>query len=226
MSAPSSFLASLLARLTDWMPVTEFEKRMRDYFLSDRPRAEVADFRAKRGAVKPLRDEVAPVLHHVKFVKAKGDIKFALSDTVPDCWLRDTPDAEPRGLEVTVALSREQHFLGQDMNEKAIGRGFIGLPDAAPAKAFADRLAKPRIMYSSASPLEVIADGIKSCLKRKAHPKYAGFDLLIEAPLHSLSNERWRQVEDELRVAASLMPFCEIHVIGNQDTEPFGFRIK
>lgn len=81
-------------------------------------RAELADYRAKPGAVKKLRDEVVPVLHHVKFVKAKGDIRFELSSDLPDCWLRDKPNAAPQGLEVTVAQSREQQRLGQEMNEK------------------------------------------------------------------------------------------------------------
>lgn len=198
---------------------------MRDYFLGDRPKAEIADFRAKRGAVKVLRDEVAPVLHHIKFTKANGDIRFALDNTVPDCWLRE-PSGKTQGLEITVAQAREQHLLGKEMNDKGIGRGFIGIPDTASAKAFEERLAKPRIMYSSASPLKAIAQGIKLCLQKKNHPKYAGCDLLIEAPLRCLPNERWSQIEDELCIAANELPFREIHVIGNQDTEPFGFRIK
>ena len=74
--------------------------------------------------------------------------------------------------------------------------------------------------------LKVIGNGIKYCLGKKDHPKYAGHDLLIEAPLHSLPKERWSLIEDDLRLAASTMPFREIHVIGTHDTAPFGFRIK
>lgn len=55
MNLPSPHLASLLTRLTDWIPISEFEARMRDYFEGDRPQAEIADFRAKRSAVKSLR---------------------------------------------------------------------------------------------------------------------------------------------------------------------------
>jgi hypothetical protein len=79
-------------------------------------------------------------------------------------------------------------------------------------------------MYSSASPLKAVADGIKFCLQKKAKPTYAGLDLLIEAPLDSLPHQRWSQIEDELRAAAKAMPFREVHVIGNH--KPFGFRIK
>jgi hypothetical protein len=207
------------------MPISEFEALLHSYFSGERSPAELADYRAKRGAAKALRDEVAPVLRHVKFVKAKGEIKFTLNNAVPDCWLRDSPSAAPQGLEVTVAQSREQHELGKALNERKISPGFIGLPDTAPSKAFTDKMARERVMFSPASPLKVVAAGITRCLERKAHPKYAGFDLLIEAPLHSLPRDRWKNVEAELRAAASVMPFRKIHVIGDQQ-DPFGFQIK
>jgi hypothetical protein len=107
-----------------------------------------------------------------------------------------------------------------------LGRGFLGLSDDAPSKDFSERLAEPRIMYSTESALRIIGNGIKACLLKKLKPKYDGFDLLIEAPLRSVPNERWSQIVEELRAAASEMPFRQIHVIGNQDSEPFGFRIK
>lgn len=226
LPSPDTPLGLLFARLADWNSISEFEQAMQSYFVGKRSQAEIADFRAKRGASKTLRDEITPVLHHLKFIKAKGEVKFALNNTVPDCWLREGREARPQGLEITVAQSREQYHLGRELNEKPMGRGFLGLPDDASSKAFSERLARPRVMYSSESALRVIGNGIKSCLKKKTDPKYEGFDLLIEAPLRSLPNERWSRIEDELRFSASKMPFREIHVIGNQDTEPFGFRIK
>lgn len=226
LPAPDTRLERLFARLAEWMPIADFEALMRSYFSGERSKSEIADFRAKRGALKKLRDEVAPVLSHVQFVEAKGEIKFALNNSVPDCWLRTNPEAEPRGMEVTVAQSREQHHLGRQLNEKGISPGFIGLPDTASSKAFADKLARGRVMFSPASPLKSVAAGIKLCLEKKKDPKYAGFDLLIEAPLHSLPKNRWTQIEPELRATASGMPFREIHVIGDHDNEPFGFRIK
>jgi hypothetical protein len=224
--APDTSLALLYARLADWNSIVDFEQAMHNYFSGKRSQAEIADFRTKRGASKVLRDEVSPVLHHLRFVKAKGEVKFALNNTVPDCWLREDPNGKPQGLEVTVAQSREQHHLGRELNEKRMSRGFLGLPDSASSKAFSDRLARPRVMYSTGSALEVIGNGIKSCLRKKVDAKYAGFDLLVEAPLQNVQNERWNKIKDDLRSAASEMPFREIHVIGNQDTEPFGFRIK
>jgi len=219
-------LGRLYARLSGWMSLAEFEQALAEYFNGPRTKAEIADYRAKRGATKKLRDEVVPVLHHTKFVKARGEVRFDLNSEVPDCWLRNNPTAAPQGLEITVAQPREQHLLGQEMNEKGIGRGHLGLPDDAPAKAFKERLARPRVMYSSEGALKVIGNGIKACLQKKSDPKYAGHDLLIEAPLQSLPKERWSLIEDELRSAASGMPFREIHVIGNQASESFGFRIK
>jgi hypothetical protein len=59
-------------RLSDWMALAEFEQALAGYFNEPRPAAELADYRAKREAVKKPRDEVVPVLHHVKF-KAKGE---------------------------------------------------------------------------------------------------------------------------------------------------------
>lgn len=223
---PDTPLGKLFARLGEWMPLAEYEQAIIAYFKGERSKAELADFRAKRGAVKKLRDEVVPVLHHIKFINAKGDIRFELNSSVPDCWLRENLIAKPQGLEVTCAQAREQQLLGQELNEKQVGRGFLGLPDDAPPAAFAERLARPRVMYSTESALTVIGNGIKRCLIKKNHPKYAGHDLLIEAPLRSLPKERWSHIEDSLRSAASAMPFRQIHVIGNQDTEPFGFRIK
>jgi hypothetical protein len=95
LPAPDTPLGLLLARLADWNSIVDFEQAMRNYFSGKRSEAEIADFRAKRGAVKVLRDEVSPVLHHLRFVKAKGEVKFALDNTVPDCWLREDPEEKP-----------------------------------------------------------------------------------------------------------------------------------
>jgi hypothetical protein len=219
-------LGFLLSRLADWMPICDFENAMSDYFSGPRSKAEIADYRAKRGALKRLRDEITPVLSYVKFLGVQGEIRFELSDAVPDCWLRENCNSEPRGLEITVAQSREQYHLGLELNEKNIGRGFMGLSDDAPSGAFAENLARQRTMYSTEAALKATSNGIKLCLKKKTKPKYAGFDLLIEAPLHSLPNERWNHIQKELCAAAAETPFRQIHVIGSRDIDLFGFRIK
>ena len=87
---PHSQLELLYARLADWMSITHFEESMDSYFNGSRSLGDIANFRAKRGAQKKLRDEVVPVLHHVKFRKLKGNIRFQLSNAVPDCWIQDS----------------------------------------------------------------------------------------------------------------------------------------
>lgn len=227
LTNPGTALGRLYARLSDWQPVAGFQQALADYFAGTRSEAELADYRAKRGTAKKLRDEVVPVLHHLKFIKAKGDVRFELNNGVPDCWRRDHLGAKPQGLEITVAQSREQHRLGVLMNQtKGMVPGFLGLPDDAPETLYKERLARGRIMRSTEGALQVTCDGIKACLRNKDKPNYAGHDLLIEAPLYGLPEERWSRIEDELRSAASPLPFREIHVIGDNDTVLFGFRIK
>ncbi|WP_377829260.1 hypothetical protein ACFKHW_03985 [Bradyrhizobium lupini] len=227
LPSPDTSLGHLYARLSNWIALDDFEQALADYFKGPRSKAELADYRAKRGAVKKLRDEVVPVLHHLKFAKARGEIRFELNSDVPDCWLRGASGAVPQGLEITVAQSREQQRLGQLMNQtKGMVPGYLGLADDDPEALYRERLARGRIMHSTEGALTVIGNGIKSCLRKKNHSKYTGHDLLIEAPLLSVPNERWIRIEDDLRTAASAMPFRKIHVIGDQDRSPFGFRIK
>ena len=107
--------------------------------------------------------------------------------------------------------------MGIELDEKGEGRGFIGLPDDGSEDDFRARLAEPQAMYSTDQALQAIADGIKRCLEKKDQQKYAGFDLLIEAPLGCLANECWSSIYGDLRSAASKMPFREIHVIGDRD---------
>src|SRR5271165_4851202 len=97
MPVSNTPLDLLLSRLRKWLSISDFDTTMNEYFLSPRSAAEIADYRAKRGALKKLRDEVTPVLHHFKFIKAKGDIRFELGDTVPDCWWRSSSSAESQG---------------------------------------------------------------------------------------------------------------------------------
>ncbi len=105
--ATETSLALLFSRLKDWISVSDFQRVMNAYFLGNRSHQEVADYREKRGALKKLRDEVTPVLHHLQFNRTSGEIRFELGGAVPDCWLRDHHNAPPQGIEVTVAQSRE-----------------------------------------------------------------------------------------------------------------------
>src|ERR1041385_1835095 len=104
-------LGALLLRLQEWMPIPDFEAAVDAYFRGPRSDAEVNDYRAKRGALKKLHDEVTPVLNYVRLVNAKGEIRFGLGSEFPDCWLRHDVSVKPKGLEVTVALARERYLL-------------------------------------------------------------------------------------------------------------------
>jgi hypothetical protein len=121
-----------------------------------------------------------------------------------------------------------------ELSEKRIGRGFLSLRDNATAEAFAQKLASQRIMRSSDDALKVSA-GIKHCLAKKSKPKYAGHDLLIEAPLNIMPYGRWSAIYPELRLAAQgtpiptssqRTPFRQVHVIDGQGSNPFGFCIN
>lgn len=225
-SSYSERLSYLFSRLKDWISVAEFEAAVNQYFTEERSAAELAAYRARRSPLKKLRDEVIPVLNFLKFTNAQGHVRFELDNGYPDCWLRENISSEPRGVEVTVAQAREQQLLGEELNEKGIGRGFLGLPDDASSRAFSAKLAHPRVMYSTEAALSVVNDGIKRCLQKKNKPKYVGQTLLVEAPLRILPNERWSAIQEDLRLTAIPMPFEAIYVIGNQADEPFGFRIK
>ncbi|WP_342740024.1 hypothetical protein [Bradyrhizobium sp. B117] len=62
---------------------------------------------------------------------------------------------------------------------------------------------------------------IVAALRPSSAKELRKFDLLIEAPLLSVPNERWRRIEDDLRAAVSLLPLGEIHVIGDEDRSPW-----
>jgi hypothetical protein len=179
-----------------------------------------------RRPLKKLSDEVVPVLRHLNFIRFEGEVRFELSDAMPDCWLRDEGETAEQGLEVTVAQARERHELAKEMNREGIGRGFLGLPDDAPKAVFDTKLASPRVMHSPVGVITSVKSGIERCLIRKRDPKYSGHDLLIDAPLRLLSAERWEETMDELREVTIASPFRHIHVIGNHDQQPLGFQIK
>ncbi|HEX4409065.1 MAG TPA: hypothetical protein VH206_09855 [Xanthobacteraceae bacterium] len=223
---PNTHLGQLLIRLEDWMPIPEFVHAMDAYYKSDRPDNEVKAIRAKSNPAKKLRDEIGPVLHHVKFMKAIGDVRFPQDNDVPDCWLRASPHGTQHGVEVTCALAREQALLGKRMNTRGIVPGFLGVPDDAPQTVFEKKLERGRIMHSTDGVLRAVCESIKACLRNKNNPKYQGHDLLVEANLTILPNERWSLIENELQQAVQDMPFRQIHVIGDQDKSLFGFRIK
>ncbi len=101
------------------------------------------------------------------------------------------------------------------------------MQDDAPQEEFDQRMAKPRLMYSSDEVLAATKAGIIRCLTRKNDVKYNGVHyLVIQAHLTTLPRERWSAITEELSFEAAKLPFQEVHVIGNTDEAPWGFQLK
>lgn len=221
-SPPS--LPQLEAKLKNWVPVETFLKLLNDYFGSERSAAEIAAYREKKKPAKKLRDEIAPVMRFVQLYELNGEIRFPQDSIFPDCWIRKSAQAAAEEIEVTIALGEEQYWLGKELNENGIGRGHLGIQDGTPKNLIEQKLSQRRAMYSTDEALRSVCDGIKKSLQDKQNLK--GRYLVIEAPLRKLPNSRWKQIEDELKLAASNVNFDVIYIVGNQAEEPFGFQIK
>ncbi|MYZ49478.1 hypothetical protein [Propylenella binzhouense] len=226
MSDSNPALVNLLSRVRDWTPIPEFSSLMQAYFVSDRSEAEKARHREKKGDLKKVRDEIIPVFHHVLAMNLAGDVRFALNDAVPDCWIR-TLNAPERGTEVTIALARAAYEQGRALNERGEAPGFLPFQDDAPAEAFRNAVTAERKAYSTDQAIRLVCEGIDRCLRRKAGPRYADLDLLIEAPLNLLPREAWTAALPRLEASARSSPFREVHVVGDPECNPpFGFQIK
>ncbi len=209
------------------MPIGEFQSELVALFEGHRSRRELDDFRLSAGPWKKLADEVSPVSQFLRYSNVKlGSVHFPLDSHPPDCWLCKHPNADPIGVEVTVALGRERYHLASEMVRKGVCRGFIGKQDDAPQSEFDAAMSRSRVTYTTEHALRAVKDGVLKCICRKNHLKFEGYTLLIEAPLVSLPQGRWIAIEDELRQAASRLPFAEVHVISDAHENPWGIRIK
>lgn len=207
--------------------VADLQAHLKRLFARDRSDEDLNDYRLSRKRWKKLADEVTPVSRFLRFRKIHvGRVRFPLNDNPPDAWLWQDDKAKPTGIEVTIAQGRERFHLARELVRKGMGRGFIGLSDDAPSAEFDRAVSRQRIMYTSARALTAIGDGICRCLLEKNKPGYAGYTLLIQAPLRSLPYERWEAIKPELRASAANLPFREVHVIGNAEDAPWGFQLK
>jgi hypothetical protein len=214
-------------RIGTKLALADFHAEFAQLLNCKRTSEELTDARLSRGRWKRIIDEVTPVERFLKFGNVTaGYVKFQLNNQVPDCWFWEKESGTPLGIEVTVAQARERYHLAKELVRKGIGRGFLGLSDSSTEQTFKKATARPRVMYSTEQALSAVKKGITLSLEKKKHPKYVGMDLLIQAPLRSLPDERWNLVKEELIAAASDMPFRQINVIGNTDQKIFGFRIK
>lgn len=209
------------------MSVAQLQTELMSLFERPRPKSDLRDYRLSRNSWKNLADEVVPISKWLHFMEiSSGRIRFPLNDSPPDAWLWHEGAKEPIGIEVTIAQARERFHLARELTSKKLGRGFIGVNDDAPQSAFDEKMAKPRSAYASTEVLSKIGAGIKRCLANKNKPKYAGFTLLIEAPLLTLPRDRWGMIKGELLVEAAASPFEEIFVVSNASDKPWAFQIK
>jgi hypothetical protein len=211
----------------DGMHVADFQYRLEALFNEDRSSSDTDDYRLGKNPWKKLSDEIVTVSRFLSHKNIEsGRIRFPLDNKIPDCWLFDD-QGEALGIEVTIERGRERYRLAKEINKDRVGRGFIGMQDAASRAEFDLRMSNPRTMYTTEQALNATKCGIACCLKKKNDLKYEGmFCLLIQAHLTSLPKERWRAIEGELTQTAISLPFKEIHVIANADTKPWGFKIK
>jgi hypothetical protein len=225
VEALKKFYADLSA--PDGMSVTDFQRRQATLFAEGRSSFDTNDYRLGKVPWKKLRDEITPVSRFLKHSHINADrVFFPLNNKSPDCWLLNV-NGEDRGVEVTIERGREQYRLAKEINERGVGRGFIGLQDDASKADFDSRMSNLRTMYSSGQALDATKAGILHCLRKKNDLKYSKvFYLLIQAHLSVLPKQRWDAIKEELSRAAESLPFEEVHVIGNGDSDPWGFRIK
>ncbi len=209
------------------MSVADFQVELRGLFERPRSADDLSDYRLSRSPWKKLADEVTPVSRFLRFYGVEsGQIRFPLDSHPPDCWLWKDGGNDPVGIEVTIAQATERYHLAKELVDTGQGRGFIGVSDDAPRVDFDRAMSRQRVMYPTGQALSAIRGGILRCLSRKDKPKFAGFDLLIQAPLRSLPRERWEAIKGDLCAAAAMLPFREVYVIGNADERPWGFQIK
>ncbi len=207
--------------------IQQLHQRLEYLFNLPRSDSDINDYRLSKGVWKKLADEISPVSRFLRYRKlTNGRVQFPLDNQIPDAWIWTDTSETPIGLEVTIAQGKERYFLAKELTEKGIGRGFLGHSDETPNEVFENALERDRAAYSGEHALSVIERGIRLCIKRKSDEKYAGFVLLIEAPLLTLPKHKWPPIEPRLKRAASILAFEEAHVISNASSDPWGFQIK
>ncbi len=207
--------------------VTHLQAELTRLFEQSRSARDLKDYRLSKPPWKKLSDEVIPASRFLRFLGIEsGRIRFPLNDHPPDAWLWQGSGNDRVGIEVTIAQATERFHLAKELVTTGQGRGFIGVSDDAPPTEFDRVLSRPRVMYSTGHALSAVRGGIRRCLSRKNELKFAGFILLIQAPLRSLPHERWDAIRDDLCAAAAPLPFREVYVISNAGQTPWGFQIK
>jgi hypothetical protein len=216
-------LERLYAAISSPDGVTGAELRSHVSAFSTRPigREGIQAYREGRKPWKKLRDEVVPVEH---FLSARypddARASFPLDDQPPDAWLMVEDGCEAVGIEVTGALARAGIEVGKSLAERSVVPGFIALQDDAPSAEFARVRKRGRIMHASKGIDRAIDRAIRSRLAAKDDSKFAGYILLIIAPVGSAPDRSATDLQAALGGAAEALPFFEIFVIDGARGSP------
>jgi hypothetical protein len=184
-----------------------------------------ADYRAARGRLKCLRDEITPAVRFIRLHAAPGDqVQFSMSSEVPDCIISHREPRWDRTVEITVAQARERFHLMTELNETGTGRAFTGLVDDNSTSEFLSVMNGERQVYSTTEAQSVITRAILRCAERKAHSE--AHTLLIEGPLRLLPHVRWQEIVPQLRQLVQVLRFSEVYLVGDHDDDSLCLRLK
>lgn len=215
-------IEEVLSQVTDWILVDDFIQLVEAHFHGPRTPQEIAHYRLGKGrkTFKKFRDEIVPAYHFVVATGISGSIRFALSDSMPDCWIRHEGRPTPRGIEVTRANVKEQVWDARELNQHGRGRGFLGLSDDDPDAMYADKIRREPSGHSTNKVLEAGVAGILRCIERKNVAREARdcsrYELLVEGYIHEklLPLSYWDEILPRLRDAAAHSIFERVHLIG------------
>jgi hypothetical protein len=207
--------------------IAQMEAELQELFKQPRSETDLNEFRLAKGRWKKLNDEIGPVRTFLTSGGyTEGRVRFPLDDKVPDCWLWINGASEPIGVEVTLAQGTERYHLMKELVKSGEAPGFIGLPDSTHPAVFNYAITRGRVMYSSDQAIKSTKTGILTRFKDKDKITYTGMILIVQAPLGSISEDRWTPMFDELKGPAAELPFSEVYVVGNRDTGPQSVRLK
>lgn len=212
---------------SDGIEISELQESLDHLFSLPRSSDDLKNYRLHRPPWKKLSDEIVQVSQYFKFREImNGRVCFPLDNNPPDaiCW--DGCFVSPVGIEVTIAQGRERYALANELATKGMGRGYLGLQDGDTRENFETALSRGRVMYTSDEALSTVKEAIMVCLNKKSRPEHRGLTLLVQAHLSALPAERWRAIEDDLKICAAQSPFDEVWVIGDGDQRLSGFQIK
>lgn len=215
-------VADILTRLTEWTAIGDFVELVDAHFREPRTAQEIADYRLGKGrkTFKKFRDEIVPAYHFVVATGVSGSIRFALSDSMPDCWIRHEGQLTSRGIEITRANVKEQLWNARELNQHGRGRGFLGLSDDDPDARYIHEIRREPRAHSTDKVLEAGTTGILRCIERKNVASEArdcsSYELLVEGFIHEklLPLSYWDEILPRLRDAAAHSRFERVHLIG------------